>query len=271
MVTEIAVTAGDLPDALSHGAAWPRTTRSRPGQPHMAASKPILPLVLQGRFDEALAQAASMWDAWQRAGRPPARWMGPAAYAAVLAHGLRGDDKGHDEWLARLSGDHRHRRAPGRRDLPGLVRRVQRRPDRAAPGAHRRRRWPRSPTCRWGRSPGTGRRTGTPRGPTPGRSPPRWPSWPSLPDATDRLAAAAPAGEENYWAAACLARAAGRLNGDHGALARSLAGWEGIDARFERACTLLLMDGRADEGARRTGRPRLSSAGTPKPLSPRRA
>ena len=69
-----------------------------------------------------------------------------------------------------------------------------------------------------------------------------------LPDAADRLAAAAPAGEENYWAAACLARAAGRLNGDHGALARSLAGWEGIDARFERACTLVLMDGRADEG-----------------------
>ena len=62
------------------------------------------------------------------------------------------------------------------------------------------------------------------------------------------LAAAAPAGEENYWSAACLARAAGRLDGDQGALARSLAGWEGIDARFERACTLLLMDGRADEG-----------------------
>ncbi len=69
-----------------------------------------------------------------------------------------------------------------------------------------------------------------------------------LPDAVGRLAAAAPAGEENYWAAACLARAAGRLNGDQRALARSVAGWEEIDARFERACTLLLMDGRADEG-----------------------
>jgi hypothetical protein len=69
-----------------------------------------------------------------------------------------------------------------------------------------------------------------------------------VPDAAARLAAAAPAGAENYWAAACLDRAAGRLRGDAAALARSLAGWERIDARFERACTLLLMNGRADEG-----------------------
>jgi hypothetical protein len=27
-----------------------------------------------------------------------------------------------------------------------------------------------------------------------------------------------------------------------------VAGWERIDARFERACTLLLLDERADEG-----------------------
>ncbi len=28
--------------------------------------------------------------------------MGPAAYAAVLAHGLRGEDSEHDDWLVRL-------------------------------------------------------------------------------------------------------------------------------------------------------------------------
>ena len=108
--------------------------------------------------------------------------------------------------------------------------------------------WSRSPTCPSGQEPWYG---------TPHWYSARPYAWAiaaevaivaGLPDAADRLAAAAPAGEENYWAAACLARAAGRLNGDHGALARSLAGWEGIDARFERACTLLLMDGRADEG-----------------------
>jgi len=82
----------------------------------------------------------------------------------------------------------------------------------------------------------------------------------AAPDAAARLAAAAPAGEENYWAAACLARAAGRLHGDHGALAQSLTGWERIDARFERACTLLLMNGRADEG-----RAELTALGCPPP------
>ena len=101
MVTEIAVTAGDLPNALTT-ARMVQDDDIAGGQPHMAASKAILPLILQGRFDEGLAQAAVMWDAWQRAGRPPARWMGPAVYAAVLAHGLRGDDKEHDNWLVRL-------------------------------------------------------------------------------------------------------------------------------------------------------------------------
>ena len=79
MVTEIAVTAGDLPGALST-ARMAQDDDIAAGQPHMAASKSILPLVLQGRFDEALSQAAIMWDAWQRAGRPPAT---PPASASI--------------------------------------------------------------------------------------------------------------------------------------------------------------------------------------------
>jgi predicted ATPase/DNA-binding CsgD family transcriptional regulator len=245
MVTEIAVTAGDLPDALTT-ARMARDDEIAAGQPHMAASKPILPLVLQGRFDEALAQADSMWQAWLRAGRPPARWMGPAAYAAVLAHGLRGDDGGHDEWLARLSaltGTGAHRGsgtylASFAAFSDARIALHQGRIDAAVAAV-----------------------ADLPLGQEPWYGTPHWYSarpyaWAiaaevaiaaGLPDATDRLAAAAPAGAENYWAAACLARAAGRLHGDNGALAQSLAGWERIDARFERACTLLLMDGHADE------------------------
>jgi hypothetical protein len=81
-----------------------------------------------------------------------------------------------------------------------------------------------------------------------------------LPDAAARLAAAAPAGQENYWAAACLARAAGRLRGDRDAAAESLAGWERIEARFERACTLTPLDVRAREG-----RAELAALGCPPP------
>jgi len=69
-----------------------------------------------------------------------------------------------------------------------------------------------------------------------------------LPDAADRLARAAWLQTEHHWAAACLARARGRLTGDPSDLAQALAGWERLDARFERACTLMLMPQRAAEG-----------------------
>src|SRR6266545_5756188 len=70
----------------------------------------------------------------------------------------------------------------------------------------------------------------------------------ALPDAADRLAVAAPAGADNPWAAACLARAHGRRSADRDALRESVAGWERIGARFERACTLLLLPDRAADG-----------------------
>jgi hypothetical protein len=48
--------------------------------------------------------------------------------------------------------------------------------------------------------------------------------------------------------AACLARAAGRHTGNIASLEESVAGWEHLEARFERAITLLLMPGRETEG-----------------------
>jgi len=48
--------------------------------------------------------------------------------------------------------------------------------------------------------------------------------------------------------AAPLLRAAGRLHHDETALKDSVAGWDAIGARFERACTLLLLPDRVDEG-----------------------
>ena len=54
--------------------------------------------------------------------------------------------------------------------------------------------------------------------------------------------------QENLWAAACLARANGRLHDDRAALEESLAGWRRIGSRFEHACTLLLMPDRAAQG-----------------------
>jgi hypothetical protein len=81
-----------------------------------------------------------------------------------------------------------------------------------------------------------------------------------VPDAADRLARAAPAAGENRWAAACLARAAGRRPGNIDSLEESVTGWEHLDARFERAVTLLLMPGREAEG-----RAELDALGCPPP------
>jgi predicted ATPase/DNA-binding CsgD family transcriptional regulator len=69
-----------------------------------------------------------------------------------------------------------------------------------------------------------------------------------LPDAAERLAAAAPAAEESDWARAVLARAAGRLRRDPGALAASVGAWQGVESDLELACTLLLLPERAADG-----------------------
>jgi hypothetical protein len=80
------------------------------------------------------------------------------------------------------------------------------------------------------------------------------------PDAAERLAAAEPVAAGHAWAAACLARAAGRLRGDEDVLVAAVAGFERIGARFDRAATLLLLPGRAAEG-----REELAALGVPVP------
>jgi len=246
MVAAIAVTAGDLPDALAT-ARMAAGDDIAGGQPHMTASKPVLPLVLQGRFDEALQQATVMWEAWQQAGRPAARWMAPAVYGMVLAHGLRGDGDGRRAWLARVG------------ELIGTGGNPASGNNLAAVAAFTQARI----ALHEGRIDAAAAAIADlPREAQSWYQTPHWYSlrpyaWAiaaevavvgALPDAARRLAAAAPAGDENYWAAACLARAAGRLHGDRAALERSIAGWERIDATFERGCTLLLLPDRASEG-----------------------
>ena len=67
-------------------------------------------------------------------------------------------------------------------------------------------------------------------------------------DVEEQLATAQRLAPENDFVAAQLLRAEGRLRHDETALKDSVAGWEAIGARFERACTLLLLPDRADEG-----------------------
>jgi len=246
MVTEIAVTAGDLSGALSTARRAQEDDIAR-GQPHRMASKPILPLVLLGRFDDALAQAAIMWESWNQAGQPAARWMGPAIYGTAMTYGLRGDSGGRQTWLGRLN------------QLIGNGGELVQGSNLAAVALFTDARI----ALHEGRLDAAAAAIGDmPQEAEPWYETPHWYSlrpyaWAiaaevavaaQLPDAARRLTAAAPAGDENYWAAACLARAAGRMHGDRAMIEQSIAGWERIEARFERACTLTLLDDRAEEG-----------------------
>ena len=198
-----------------------------------------------------------MWDEWQREGRPASRWIAPATYAAVLAHGLRGDEQGRQLWLARVSELVSSSDPAAIRGLAGFAAFAD-----ARIALHR------GDLERAAEAPAG---LGIGPGPWFGARHLQYDSFAlaiaaeaaviqGVPDAADRLARAAPAAGENRWAAACLARAAGRRPGNIDSLEESMAGWEHLDARFERAVTLLLMPGREAEG-----RAELDALGCPPP------
>ncbi|HLX51695.1 MAG TPA: LuxR C-terminal-related transcriptional regulator [Streptosporangiaceae bacterium] len=251
MIAAIAVTAGDLRGAIK-AAKEAQQDEVAHRLPHVGASKLILPLVLQGGFDEAFATATDMWGAWQRAGCPPGDIMGPAVYGVILAHGLRGNEEGRSLWLTRAHELTRNKMGQMSDSLKPAVAFTEAR------------------ICLHAGDIGAAMAAIGDYRPKPGG----WYDlgyWHSLrpyawaiaaevavvagqPDAGSVLEAAEPAGQENKWAAACLARAQGRLTGDRAALERSVAGWEHIGAEFERACTLVLLDGeRAEEGLAKLG------------------
>src|SRR5262249_47657041 len=190
------------------------------------------PLVLMGRFGEALYPADIMWAAWQRSRTPIAAWIAPAASAVALAHGLLGNNADCQLWRGRAG------RAQGARNpaLPyrdasfaafadirlmvhtGAVSEPAALIDRAL--AQSSRGWHEAYALAAAADLAV---------------------LADLPDAQERLAAAATAAQENDWAAACIVRAEGRRLGDTSALTESVRRWEHIGARFERDCTLQLL------------------------------
>ncbi|SIM69846.1 ATP-binding protein [Micromonospora cremea] len=226
-----ALGGGDLPAALSIGQRTMDDDLA--GSSYYSAALLITPLVLRGRFDEALRMAGTAWEGWRRAGRPRTGTMSPPMAAVALVHGLRGDDEGHALWRSRAIEvigelpphstfvsmvDARLAVHAGRvEDAAALVRLT----------FNGIRSW----------SPPYSRAVGVELAVIAG-----------LPDAPELLSAAER--HENAWAAACTARARGRLYGDTAALTAAVAGWEHIGARFERASTLLLLPDRAAEGRR---------------------
>ncbi|HYB87921.1 MAG TPA: LuxR C-terminal-related transcriptional regulator [Streptosporangiaceae bacterium] len=239
-----AAIAGDLPAALA-SARRGQGDSIVVGRHELTLGIEVVPLVLQGKFDEALSHAAGMWDEWQREGRPASRWVAPASYAAVLAHGLRGDEEGSQLWRARISELISGTDPAANRSLAGFAAFVD-----ARIALHQ---------GHLEQAAGAAADLGIGSGSWFGARHLQYDSFAlaiaveaaviqRAPDAAERLAHAAPAAAENRWAAACLARAAGRHTGEIARLEEAVAAWEHLEARFERAITLLLIPGREREG-----------------------
>jgi predicted ATPase len=234
-----AIAAGDLPAAE---AIAEQADRQSPLGSHPAFIAPRLIRLygLAGRFDEAIAEAGVLWQGWLVAATagPGSElsalrgdWPSSAAAIAALVHGLRGDLPLFEEWRSRAL---RIARVEDAADSPGLAAAAAFVDVRIA--------------VHTGRFADASRLVDAAFAPFPEKW---WQPYAhaagaelavvaGLPDAADRLAAAEPAGEENDWAAACLARATARHTGDPHLMADAVARWDRIGARFEHAATLRL-------------------------------
>ena len=228
MAMETAVGTGELRRARSVAELVARNEVGRTIA-FLTTSRMVIPLAFMGEFDAALAEADAMRAAWERAGRPVARWMGPAAWATALVHGLRGDKEHYAEWVAyarRLS-QHIHgpasfvearvalhdgrlddaraalRDADGIRDFFDPYAVSLRAEVAVVVGA---------------------------------------------PDASDLVARADAAAAENDWAWACVAARGAASTRDDAVLRDAVDAFERIGARFEWATTALLLDDLAEQG-----------------------
>ena len=253
-----AVQTGDLPAALA-SARHGQGDSIAVGQADLAVGIAVVPLVLQGEFDEAIDQAALMWEAWERERQTTARWVLLGGYAAVLAHSLRGDEAAANLWRSRVSKISSQGDAAADPALTGFAAFTE-----ARVALHQ---------GHLGQATRAADALGIGSGPWFGTRHHRYDAYTlavaveaavlaRAADAGTRLAGAAPAAAENHWAAACLARATGRHTGDVAALRDAVAGWESVQARYERAVTLLLIPGQENEGTRE-----LRALGCPRPAA----
>lgn len=210
----------------------------RPHRPVRCAVKFPLSLALTGSFDEASITAESMWSAWLAAGRPYAGGMGASLLGAALAHGLRGHTGAYEEWLRRTArlfpeGDMWEQWNTGTVAAFSVARVALHAGDVEEA---------RSVLARYLDHPP----------PSPAGALSYFDPYPralaadiaaaaASPDAPALIDGAGPAAAENRWAAACVDRARGRLHDDPDLIEQAAQAFADIDARFEQACTLLLL------------------------------
>ena len=221
-----AIMTGDLPGALAAARAGIDDDLLR--DTHITASRLVQPLVLAGRFRDAIGYAERMWDQWERAGRPEPRWRLPAVYTTVLACAMLEEPESVARWRSRAAevAGGALRTAPVAVFVDARLAVHSGRFDDAESLARTAfaLKAPLDPYLAYARAASAELAVAA-----------------RLPGAADLLSAAAPLTEENDWATACLARARGRLNEDRTELTRALMAWERLDAQAERDYTQTLL------------------------------
>jgi predicted ATPase/DNA-binding CsgD family transcriptional regulator len=238
MAADTALAAGQPGVALEH-AALMRKDEMGETSPFAATREAVVSLALLGRFTEAIAEADAMQRDWEQAGRPRAGWMAPAAAAAVLCHGLLGDQASAAAWADVT------RQVAGAGPSPSTshtgvlvafaMARVAMHEGRLHDAL--------DAIAGWDATSSSG-----------------YSAYAAAldaelavvadhDDAAERIAAARARVDENAWAQACLLRAEARLHDDADLMRAALAAFDEIDARFEWAVTTQLVGGEvADEG-----------------------
>jgi predicted ATPase len=254
MAVDSQASSGNLPLAVSYA----RRAVAHPlgeGAMHVMTRGLVIGLVLTGQFEEALENAAVMRDVWERAGKPSATWMAPAAFLVTLMHGLRGERADHDDWLALSEQVLIVPRHPMRSYYEiRLAMHAGTREDLAAAVARH--------DARTGDEDDSGLSWS-------GREYEAYASAIAAEalamlgeaEAVARVAEVRDRFPEHYWVGACLLRAAARLGGDGSTAQAAVEAFAALEARFEVAVTQLLVGG-ADA---QRGREELIALGCERP------
>ena len=104
MGSQCALAAGDLGEARRLGEGLLDLPFYRE-EDHLATSRLIVVGLLEGTWDEALAQAEQFRAGWERAGRPLQGNLRPAHERASTIQAIRGDDIARVRWTT-IGHDH---------------------------------------------------------------------------------------------------------------------------------------------------------------------
>ena len=98
MAAHVELAAGRLRASRRHAVALAKLPFLREER-HVALARTLEVDTLAGEFDEVIRSAALFESSWQHAGRPQVNYLGTAAYATAMVHGMLGAEDARKHWI----------------------------------------------------------------------------------------------------------------------------------------------------------------------------